>query len=80
MRTKQPAKGVFNFKTTESYVTTKNHPTKYHSRTLFLTKKFCINPLELLKHYFFLQRCKLKEALSKNFVNSPSKTWVGSIY
>lgn len=39
MRTKQPAKGVFNFKTTESYVTTKNHPTKYHSRTLFLTKK-----------------------------------------
>lgn len=53
MRTKQPAKGVFNFKTTESYVTTKNHPTKYHSRTLFLTKKFCINPLELLKHYLY---------------------------
>lgn len=31
-------KGVFNFKTTESDATTKNHPTKYHSRTLFLTK------------------------------------------
>lgn len=54
MRTKQPAQGVFNFKTTESDVTTKNHPTKYHSRTLFLTKKICINPLELLKHYMYL--------------------------
>lgn len=74
MRTKKPAKGVFNL-TIESDVTTKNHPKKYYSRTLFLTEKFSINPLELLK-----QHCKLKEAWSKNFVNLPSKIWVGKLY